>query len=148
VLSASPARLERARCLHEFGAALRRANHRHAAQQALRSALHLAGECGALGVAESARTELAATGARPRRTALHGRDSLTPSELRVVQLAMEGRGNTAIAQALFVTRRTVETHLTKAYAKLDVRTRAELPEAMGARIVGDRIGLAPSGAPH
>jgi DNA-binding CsgD family transcriptional regulator len=57
---------------------------------------------------------------------LSGADALTPSERRVAELAAAGRSNPEIAHLLFVTRRTVETHLTSAYRKLDVRSRDEL----------------------
>jgi DNA-binding CsgD family transcriptional regulator len=71
-----------------------------------------------------------AAGARPRRAALEGPDALTPSERRVARLAVEGLSNREIAQTLFVTTRTVELHLTHAYAKLGVRSRGDLPEAL------------------
>ncbi|MBX5443266.1 MAG: helix-turn-helix transcriptional regulator, partial [Solirubrobacteraceae bacterium] len=80
--------------------------------------------------AARAEAELRASGARPRRTRLRGADALTPSERRVAELAAAGRSNPEIAQALFVTRRTVETHLTSAYRKLDVASRDELAAAL------------------
>jgi DNA-binding CsgD family transcriptional regulator len=61
-----------------------------------------------------------------------GVESLTPSELRVARMASEGRTNREIAEALFVSLRTVETHLTHAYQKLDIRSRSELAPALGA----------------
>jgi DNA-binding CsgD family transcriptional regulator len=69
-------------------------------------------------------------GARPRRTASSGAASLTPAELRVAQLAAAGEANRDIAEALFVTLRTVETHLTHVYAKLGIRSRRELEPAL------------------
>jgi DNA-binding CsgD family transcriptional regulator len=63
---------------------------------------------------------------------LSGLDSLTASERRVADLASEGMTNREIAQALFVTARTVEGHLTQAFRKLDVSSRDELPAALGA----------------
>jgi DNA-binding CsgD family transcriptional regulator len=77
-------------------------------------------------VAGRARHELAACGARPRRSALTGTESLTPAERQVARLAARGLSNKDIAQHLFVTRRTVETHLTHIYAKLAVGSRIEL----------------------
>jgi DNA-binding CsgD family transcriptional regulator len=127
----SPARLERARSLTEYGAALRRAGHRRDARPPLAEALELADRCGAQRTAARAREELLATGARPRRTALRGADSLTPSERRVGRLAADGLGNRDIAQALFVTVRTVEGHLTQAYMKLDIAGREGLANALG-----------------
>ncbi|MGB0092812.1 MAG: helix-turn-helix transcriptional regulator, partial [Solirubrobacteraceae bacterium] len=67
-----------------------------------------------------------AAGARPRRSAISGIDSLTPAEHRVAALAAQGHSNPQIAQQLYITRRTVETHLTHVFQKLDLSTRAEL----------------------
>jgi len=75
--------------------------------------------------------ELEVAGARVQRAALRGADALSPSERRVVSLAIEGLTNRQIAEALFVTRKAVEWHLGNAYRKLDVRSRQELPEALG-----------------
>jgi DNA-binding CsgD family transcriptional regulator len=80
--------------------------------------------------AERATGELRAAGARPRREAVSGRAALTASELRIAEMAAAGLSNPAIAQALFVTVKTVEGHLSGAYRKLDVRSRAELPRAL------------------
>ena len=69
-------------------------------------------------------------GARPRRLAQSGRDSLTPAELRVAGLAARGLANREIAQTLFVTVKTVETELGHAYAKLGIRSRRDLAAAL------------------
>ena len=69
-------------------------------------------------LAERAPEELAATGARPRRSRLSGVDALTASERRVARMAARGVGNVEIAQSLFVTRKTVEKHLGNVYTKL------------------------------
>ena len=90
------------------------------------AALDLAQECGGLAVAERAREELAATGVRVRRDAQSGVDSLTPSERRIVERAAAGASNREIAQALFVTVKTVEMHLGHAYRKLGISSRNEL----------------------
>jgi DNA-binding CsgD family transcriptional regulator len=111
---------------------LRRAGNRRDAREPLREALELADRCGALRTATRAREELLATGARPRRIARSGADSLTPSERRVTRLATEGLSNREIAQALFVTVRTVEGHLTQAYMKLDIASRDQLADALQA----------------
>ena len=76
------------------------------------------------------RSELHATGARPRREALSGVESLTPSERRVAALATEGLTNREIAQSLYVTPKTVEVHLSNTYRKLDIRSRRDLTAAM------------------
>ena len=130
VLAASRAKLEYAQSLCELGAAMRRAKRRADSRPPLREALEIAHQCGAEPLEERARTELRASGARPRRAALSGPESLTASELRVCQLAAEGLTNAEIAQALFVTRRTVETHLGNAYRKLEIKSRTELPTAL------------------
>ena len=123
---------ERARSLAALGAALRRGGHRRDAREPLREALDLADRCGALRLAATAREELVASGARPRRAARSGRDALTPSERRVAQLAADGMTNREIAQALFVTVRTVEGHLTQTYMKLGVSSREQLATALAA----------------
>jgi DNA-binding CsgD family transcriptional regulator len=130
VLEATPARLEHARAVASLGAALRRDGHRVEARQPLRHALDIADRLGAGRVAEEARAELAAAGARPRRRRLSGPESLTPMEHRVAEMAAEGMSNREIAQALFVSRKTVEMHLGHAYRKLDIHSRGELPAAL------------------
>ena len=80
--------------------------------------------------ADAARAELHATGARPRGTALSGAGALTPSELRVARLAVEGKTNRDIAQALYVTPKTVEVHLSSAYRKLGIDSRRRLAAAL------------------
>lgn len=126
VLRGSSARLELARALGDLGSARRRAGNRAAARDLLRESLDLGYALGGHAVAARAREELVAAGGRPRRNASRGRDALTPSELRVAELAAGGRTNRQIAQALFVTQRTVENHLTSAYAKLGITARPEL----------------------
>lgn len=126
----SPARYELARSLVEYGAALRRAGQRRAAREPLSEALELADRCGARRTAARAREELLATGARPRRAARSGADALTPSERRVCKLVADGLSNRDVAQALFVTVRTVEGHLTQAYMKLDIARREQLAAAL------------------
>jgi DNA-binding CsgD family transcriptional regulator len=133
VLAGSGAALEYARASVDLGAALRRAGRRPESVESLRQGLDLAHRCGASALAARAREELVTAGARPRRDALHGRDALTASELRTAQMAAEGLTNREIAQTLFVSLRTVETHLTHAYQKLAIRSRNALPGALVAR---------------
>jgi DNA-binding CsgD family transcriptional regulator/tetratricopeptide (TPR) repeat protein len=130
VLEGSPAKLEHAKACTELGAALRRANRRSEARQHLRQALELATICGAAPLVQRAETELLATGARPRRISLRGIESLTPSERRVAEMAAEGLMNREIAQALFVTPKTVEVHLSSVYRKLAIHSRSQLPAAL------------------
>lgn len=79
---------------------------------------------------ERTRERLVATGARPRRASARGSDALTPRERRIATMAADGLGNREIAEALFITTKTVETHLGRAYRKLGISSRADLPEAL------------------
>jgi DNA-binding CsgD family transcriptional regulator len=129
----APPRLETIRALIELGSALRRANERAAAREPLQRAADLANEGGASALYERARVELSASGGRPRREALlSGPASLTPSERRIAELAAAGQSNRQIAQALFVTPKTVEYHLRNAYRKLGIQGRGGLAEALTA----------------
>ena len=110
-----------------FGAALRRANHRSDARAPLRDGLDLAHRCGATALVARAGEELAAAGARPRTPLRTGFEALSPSERRVARLAADGRSNRDIAQALFVSTKTVEVHLSACYRKLGITSRAGLP---------------------
>ena len=112
--------LELAYTLADQGAALRRAGQRSASRPPLREAMTLAQYCGAETLAEASREELIVSGARLRREILAGPEALTPSERRVAELAASGLQNREIAQALFVTTKTVGTHLAHIYQKLDL----------------------------
>jgi DNA-binding CsgD family transcriptional regulator len=129
-LAASPARLEHARALVDLGAARRRDGKREAARGPLREGLEAARHCGATALVERAHDELITAGARPRRLMFSGVESLTASERRVAGMAAEGMSNREIAQALFVTVKTVENHLSRSYSKLDISSRAQLAEAL------------------
>jgi DNA-binding CsgD family transcriptional regulator len=128
------ARLERARALADLGALLRRRNRRTEARALLREALDAAHRSGAGPLAEYARTELRATGARPRRVLLTGLESLTASERRVAEFASEGLTNREIAQTLFITARTVEGHLTSVFRKLRLDSRDQLAAQLAANV--------------
>ena len=65
-----------------------------------------------------------------RRELATGADALTASERRIAEMAAAGLSNPEIAQELFLTIKTIEMHLTRAYRKLDVRGRADLPRAL------------------
>lgn len=133
VLERSPSALERAHALAALGASLRRAGRRSDAQPPLRQALQLADRMGATQLAQTAHQDLLATGARPRRAAFTGVEALTPAERRVAQLAAGGMTNAQIAQDLFVSPKTVQTHLAHSFRKLDVSSRRQLSEALGER---------------
>jgi len=126
----SPVLLEHVKALTALGSALRHARQPSKARAPLTEALQIAGRCGAEPLAERARSELYAAGGRPRREALTGPESLTPSERRVADLAAQGQRNRDIAHALYVTPKTVEVHLTNIYRKLGIPGRAGLAEAL------------------
>ncbi len=88
--------------------------------------------------------ELVATGARPRRLSVSGVEALTPSERRIAAMAAEGMANREIAQALFVTQRTVEMHLSNAFRKLGISTRTQLPHALASPSTTITVGAAAS----
>ncbi len=130
LMTASEARLELCRAQLELGTVLRRARRRSDAGRVLGDALELARACGARRVEVRVLEELEVGGTRMQRAARRGADALSPSERRVVGLAIEGLTNRQIAEALFVTLKAVEWHLGNAYRKLDVRSRHELPGAL------------------
>jgi DNA-binding CsgD family transcriptional regulator len=132
VLADSAAVLARAAALTDLGAALRRANRRAEARGPLREGLALAHQCGATPLEQRAHRKLLAAGARPRRLAVSGVDSLTPSEQRIAAMAAHAMTNRDIAQALFVTPKTVEMHLTNIFRKLGISARTQLPHALSA----------------
>jgi DNA-binding CsgD family transcriptional regulator len=136
VLEGSPARLEQARALVDLGAAQRRGNHRREARDALRKGLEVAGSCNARALVERARTELRAAGGRSSDPWASGPGRLTASERRVAELAADGHSNPEIAQALFVTRKTVETHLGNVYRKLGITGRVRLVRALAEQVPG------------
>jgi DNA-binding CsgD family transcriptional regulator len=129
-LARTPAKLELARALAALGSLQRRTRRPTEARDPLRQALELAEVCGSPPLVESVRSELYATGARPRTTALGGVESLTARELRVATMAADGQTNREIAQALYVTPKTVEVHLSNAYRKLAIGSRRELAGAL------------------
>jgi DNA-binding CsgD family transcriptional regulator len=131
-LASSPARLEHAYALADLGSALRRANRRAEAREPLREALDFAQRSGAVPLAEQAHEELIAAGARPRRVVRSGAASLTPSERRIAAMTAEGLSNREIAQALFVTLRTVEMHLSNVFRKLQISSRTQVAAALAA----------------
>jgi DNA-binding CsgD family transcriptional regulator len=115
-----PVPFERARTLIVLGTLHRRAKHKAVARTALAEAVEILEGMGAPIWAERARTELGRIGGRA------ASDGLTPTERRVADLVAEGRSNKEVAEALFVSVRTVEANLTRVYAKLGIRSRTEL----------------------
>ena len=131
VLGRSSARLELAHALADLGAELSRSGRRTEGRDAQRRAIALAGQCGAVALAESAMAGLHAGPGRRARMELTGPDALTAAERRVCRQVAEGQTNREVAQALFVTEKTVERHLSSAYQKLGIRSRFQLVSAIG-----------------
>jgi DNA-binding CsgD family transcriptional regulator len=123
----------RARALLALGITRRRARQKRPAREAIELARDAFAELGADGWARRARDELGAIGGRTRA------EGLTPAEQRVADLVANGRTNAEVAAALFLSERTVASHLTHVYAKLGVRSRTEL-----ARKLADLAGKVPT----
>jgi DNA-binding CsgD family transcriptional regulator len=132
ILEGSTATLDLARAQVDLGAALRRRGLRSDAREPLRRGLDLAQRCGARVTAERAHSELLASGARPRKLQLSGVGSLTAGERRVADLAAEGLTNRQIAEALYLTQKTVEGHLGNTFRKLDISSRTQLADRLTA----------------
>jgi DNA-binding CsgD family transcriptional regulator len=130
-LGQSQSRLEYAAALCDYGAALRRANRRADARAPLKAALQIARDAHARPLQDRAAQELKATGARVSRPQESGIDALTASERRIAAMAASGMSNRDIAQALFVTVKTIETHLGHVYQKLNLTGRTQLAAALG-----------------
>jgi DNA-binding CsgD family transcriptional regulator len=114
-----------ARALLALGIVRRRARKKRGAREAIQAALDGFVELGAATWVEKARSELGSIGGRRREA------GLTPAERRVAALVAEGRTNREVAAALFVTERTVASHLSHVYTKLGVRSRTELVRRLG-----------------
>jgi DNA-binding CsgD family transcriptional regulator len=131
ILEQSSSQLELAHALADLGTELGRAGRRREGRGAHRKAMELAEHCGAITLANRARSELQAGPGRRARLELTGPAALTAAEWRVCRQAAEGRTNREIAQTLFVTEKTIERHLSSAYHKLGVRSRFQLLGAIG-----------------
>lgn len=128
--------LEHARVLVSLGTVLRRSGRSREAREPLRQALDRASSCGARLIGRLANDELVASGAQPRRLRTTGVDSLTPSERRVAAMVAGGMTNRAVAQAQFVSEKTIETHLAHAYQKLQINSRSQLASVLDSDWLG------------
>jgi len=131
-LAGCGARVEHARALTDLGAALRRAGSAREARKVLREAASIADDVGAGRVADHARAELRVAGGRPVHRPSDAGDRLTAAERRVAELAAGGQTNRQIANALFITVKAVEWHLSNAYRRLGISGRRELGQALAA----------------
>ena len=122
-----PGPFERGRTLLALGTTQRRAKRKRAARDSLEQALAIFEDLGASLWAEKTRAELTRLGGHASKAG-----QLTPTERRVAELVTEGRSNRDVAATLFVSVRAVEANLTRIYAKLGVRSRAELTQRLRA----------------
>jgi ATP/maltotriose-dependent transcriptional regulator MalT len=130
--------LHRARLLLAYGAWLRRQRRIGEARAHLRTAMQALDAIGAVPWGEMARKELRATGETSRRRTPIARDQLSPQELQIAQLAAQGLSNRAIGQQLYLSHRTVGSHLYRIFPKLGITARSEL------RAVLDEAGTSSS----
>ena len=114
----------------------RRENRRVDAREQLRAAHDTFSRIGAEGFAERARRELQAAGEAARRRTMDTRDALTPQEAQIARLARDGFSNPDIGAQLFISPRTVQYHLGKVFAKLDITSRNQLARFPSARLNG------------
>jgi len=128
LLADRPLLFEQCETLVELGVAFRDTGHDDDARDALREAADLAVRMGAGALMSTAHHELVAAGARPRRLAMSGASALTPAERKVAAMAASGRKNVEIAADLYISIKTVESHLARVYRKLQIDGRVELAE--------------------
>ncbi|MEY9911240.1 DNA-binding CsgD family transcriptional regulator [Catenulispora sp. MAP12-49] len=123
---------EQARTHLLFGEWLSSVGRRAEARTQLRKSYEMFTDMGAAGFAERARTELLALGEHARKRGVRADFDLTPQEKQVAALAAGGSTNTEIATRLFITTSTVEYHLNKVFRKLDITSRRQLSDVLGA----------------
>jgi DNA-binding CsgD family transcriptional regulator len=121
---------QRARIQLAYGQWLRRQRRVADSRAVLRVARDTFDALGCVSWGEQARRELRASGERSRRRVPEARDHLTAQELQIAQLAAEGLSNRAIGQRLFLSHRTISTHLYRVFPKLGITSRAELSAAL------------------
>jgi DNA-binding CsgD family transcriptional regulator len=121
---------QRARIQLAYGQWLRRQRHVAESRAVLRAARGTFDALGCAPWSEQARRELRASGERSRRREPEARDQLTAQELQIAQLAAQGLSNREIGQRLFLSHRTISTHLYRVFPKLGITSRAELGTAL------------------
>ena len=122
----------RARVQLAYGERLHQQRQDSAARAPLRAAREAFDALGVIPWSERARQQLRATGETSRPRTPEARDQLTPQELQIVQMAAEGLSNRAIGQKLYLSHRTVSSHLYRVFPKLGITSRTELRAALSA----------------
>jgi DNA-binding CsgD family transcriptional regulator len=125
---------DRARLLFAYGSWLRRRRRVAESRAHLRAALDAFEALGAAGYAERTGQELRASGETSRRRGFETREELTPQELQIAQLAAEGLTNREIGQRLYLSHRTVGSHLYRIFPKLGITARSQLRDALGSPV--------------
>jgi DNA-binding NarL/FixJ family response regulator len=124
----------RARVQLAYGEWLRRQRRTADSQAPLRAARETFDALGVIPWSERARQELRASGETSRSRGSEARDKLTPQELQIVQMAAEGLTNREIGQKLYLSHRTVSSHLYRIFPKLGVSSRSELGAVLRASL--------------
>jgi DNA-binding CsgD family transcriptional regulator len=123
-------RVQLARAHLLYGEWLRRQRRRLDARAQLRTAYAMLEATGIEGFAERARRELEATGATARKRTVETREELTAQEAVIARLARDGLSNPEIGSRLFISARTVQSHLGKVFAKLAISSRGQLDQVL------------------
>jgi DNA-binding NarL/FixJ family response regulator len=119
-----------------YGEVLRRRRERITAREQLRAALQTFEQLGAEPWANRARAELTATGERARKRSVVSSRDLTPQELQIALAVAAGATNREAAAQLFLSPKTVESHLSSLYRKLNIRSRTDLARLFAQRVAG------------
>jgi DNA-binding CsgD family transcriptional regulator len=132
-----------ARTLFSYGSWLRRKRRSAESRQPLRGAHELFDALGAARWSDRARQELRATGETIGPRTPDARDRLTAQELQIAQLAAEGLSNREIGERLFLSHRTIGSHLYRIFPKLGITARAQLRDALAptqGRLTREAVG--------
>ena len=119
--------------LLNYGRWLRRSRRIAESRAPLRAARHSFDALGFTSLAETARQELRASGETSVQRTPNVRDQLTAQELQIAEMAAQGLSNREIGQKLYLSHRTVESHLYRIFPKLGITTRAQLRDALAPR---------------
>jgi DNA-binding CsgD family transcriptional regulator len=141
-LARTRVRTELARTHLLYGEWLRREQRRCDAREQLRRARELFSDIGADAFAARAARELVATGETARKRTIETRDQLTAREAQIAELARDGLSNAEIGARMYISPRTVEYHLTKIFAKLNLTSRVQLENALPAHAAAGLLAAA------